>query len=681
MNEGPFERWGPWLGIALGVSLALAGVFVDVLGGTPGLGRSQLAILGAGGLVALAGVACFHPSMRPRLGDIPVPGETSDRRGLVHLAVWFGTLAGLADPALLHLQNDLGFRFLYVNPHMSWMSPVSYCALFLLVMLPLMVVGRGGFAWLASRRAGATVLTFLSAGSLLLLFHPEIHEYATLALATGLAVTVWRVVGARRELSHTFVARTTGPAAGLVVVAVAIQLGWPALSAGLAKRTMPSPPTGSPNVLLIVWDTVRGANVSVNGYVRATTPNLTRRAAGGVVFERAIATAPWSLPTHVSLVTGLYPHEFLAGWTTPLEDAHSTLAEVLASRGFVTGGFFANRGFGGRHTGLNRGFQHWDTDVISPLEVLGASHFGRMFLDPVRRLESKLHNLNQYAQKPGTQVTREFLDWSATVGERPFFAFLNYMDAHAPYDAPSGWEGVFSDEPAPPIPADPGSSVQPDQVGAYVDAYDASIAFLDDQIEAIFREIDRRGALDHTLVIIVSDHGEEFDEKGRVGHGRSVYYSVLHVPLVMWLPDRIPAGLRVPDLVTVRDIPATVLDVIGRAGSGELPGTSLSRFWLSDSTSTPPGSGGLIFAAVTDRTWLDPDREIRRGNLLAAFDGPRHYIRVGSDHEELYDIDGDPWELNDLADETSLQPVLVDLRRRTDSIARVYSTRAADGGR
>ena len=126
-----------------------------------------------------------------------------------------------------------------------------------------------------------------------------------------------------------------------------------------ASRAGPLPPAGSPNVLLIVLDTVRADRLSLYGYPRATTPNLERLAARGIRFDEARATAPWTLASHASFFTGRWPHELGVRWMAPLRGDFPTLAEYLGSRGYATAGFVANAGYCSYDTGLDRGFTHY----------------------------------------------------------------------------------------------------------------------------------------------------------------------------------------------------------------------------------------------------------------------------------------------------------------------------------
>ena len=132
----------------------------------------------------------------------------------------------------------------------------------------------------------------------------------------------------------------------------------------------PLPPADSPNVLLIVLDTVRADHLSLYGYHRATTPMLERLAKRGIRFDEVRATAPWTLPSHASMFTGRWPHELGVEWMTPLRGKFPTLAEYLGSHGYATAGFAANTLFCSYDTGIDRGFTHYEDYELGPLAAV-----------------------------------------------------------------------------------------------------------------------------------------------------------------------------------------------------------------------------------------------------------------------------------------------------------------------
>jgi arylsulfatase A-like enzyme len=182
------------------------------------------------------------------------------------------------------------------------------------------------------------------------------------------------------------------------------------------------------------------------------------------------------------------------------------------------------------------------------------------------------------------------------------------------------------------------------ELGAELSAYDGTIAHLDQQVWALLRELEKRGILKDTLVIITSDHGEEFGEHGLYRHGKTLYWPALHVPLLISFPARVPADMIVRTPVSLRDLPATVLDLIKLEGGDIFPGSSLVRYWNGSRD-----DGGPPTSPVLSEVHFSGGGP-KMTSLVA--DG-RHYIRRhlkdGKSPESLYDFESDPWEQRDLA--------------------------------
>ena len=206
-----------------------------------------------------------------------------------------------------------------------------------------------------------------------------------------------------------------------------------------ALRALPAAPAEAPSILLIILDTVRGENLSLYGYARPTSPALEKWAGRGVVFEHAIATAPWTLPSHGSLFTGLPSRQVGGSWVEPISDSAPTLAEVLRDRGWRTGGFAANLLYTSYEGGLSRGFLEYRDYPLNLLQVLLHTPIAQtIFVQSVSRART-LYALKQAALKlrlstdrfpadeyiPASAITDGFLGWQERVGDAPFFAFLN----------------------------------------------------------------------------------------------------------------------------------------------------------------------------------------------------------------------------------------------------------------
>jgi arylsulfatase A-like enzyme len=555
------------------------------------------------------------------------------------------------------------------------------------------------------------------------LLYPRVHAAAAVLLIGGLALQTSRVSMIHACGFHTLVRRSIGWMMALLVGAATMVFGWQALTEHRALPESPPASPDAPNVLLIVLDTVRAQSLSTYGYGRPTTPQLSRIAKGGVRFERALSTAPWTLPSHASMFTGRFPHELSAGWYAPLDASYPTLAEVLSAHGYVTAGFVGNAIYCSYETGLARGFAHYEDYLISPGEIIRSASL-LTFITDSHLLRRMVGFYNRLGRKTAAEVNRDFLRWLdrgkfqipstkfqtnsndqknkfQTVGawdlvlgisqrsrvRRPFFVFLNYFDAHDPYLPPS----PFDQNGGPKTPRDyflirhwwvlEKDKLPPEEVRVAQDAYEGAIAYLDHQLGLLFDALEQRGVLQNTLVIITSDHGEHFGERQLFCHGNSLYRPLLHVPLLIRFPSRAPAGQSVAEPVSLRDLPATVMDLLQIEDGVPFPGRSLARYW-KDPREGVRGKGSE--GRGQDRL-IEPAQPVAPLAPLASFalseiaapsrfppdhgrspviSGPKkslvaagwHYIRNDGDgREELYDLENDPLETQDLAAAASRQ--------------------------
>ena len=327
-------------------------------------------------------------------------------------------------------------------------------------------------------------------------------------------------------------------------------------------------------MLLVVLDTVRADRLSLYGYSRPMSPALDQLGRRGIRFDEARATAPWTLPSHASMFTGRWPFELDVRWATPLRGRFPTVAEYLASHGYATAGFAANTAYCSYDTGLDRGFTHFEDyglDVCTPqfwrmasLADLGCGQLSILGLwltrsFPAGRLHARLEPLLKWLTDPGRKnagsINRNFLDWLSyrRDQDRPFFAFLNYFDAHSPYLPPEGAGFRFGVRPRTLddylllielwITIDK-STLTPHYRDLISDCYDSCLAYLDQRLGELFDNLQRRGVLDRTVVIVTADHGEELGEHRLFDHGESLYRPEIRVPLLFVLPSalRPPVG-------------------------------------------------------------------------------------------------------------------------------------------
>ena len=629
--------YGSALLIGAGAVLALVTVGVDWIKGSGWeLGPIQRAGLGLGAASIVLGIVFLRVPLARRIAarlwpfGQEAPGSPP---AILALAVWLAVLGGVLEAALSLLRFALGWSWGTLNPHAFWMVPAIDAATLFALAAPLAAFAWLGFPHLGSPRFAAFVLLLVAVGAPLSLFKTELRWLSVVLLTLGIAFQGARILAHRWRGLRSWMRRSAVPLAallGLAAVAPAARQAW-AERSGLSE--MPAPPPRSPSVILIVLDTVRAQNMSLYGYARRTTPWLERIALEGAVFDRAYAPSTWTLPSHGSLFTGRPPHQQSGNSFTPLDDALPTLAEVFRDRGYYTLGIVANDDNAYPHTGLDRGFLRYDTHTTAFWEMLEASRIGAVWRWGLRRF-----GIDLPTRKNADTINGRFLDDLDRRGERPFFAFLNYYDAHYPFD-----------DPLPPFSSIEGWAENPVEVVGkmypeatrHVDDYDREIAHLDDRLEALFSELDRRGALEDTIVIVTSDHGEEFTEHGFLGHGFNVYDTTLHVPLLVYGPGLVPAA-RVDRPVALQDLPATIMELVGLAEGSPFLGRSL----LAEASETAADPPALSEVAVSQ-----PGEETPAPwNFRSLVEGDLHYIRNPNRSEELYDLASDPWETRDLAD-------------------------------
>ena len=574
------------------------------------------------------------------------------RISLVLLAVWFGLITGISQLALRVGLSMTGERKVFDSPHLAWMTPLADVALFTTaaLILALVLLRR---PYLLRLRVSTFVFVLLVFWSAYVLY-PRIHWLAAAILGLGIAVQAARWFSSHADALAPWIRRTTAVmATGVIVMAVGIWL-YTRTVERRALAAHPPAPASSRNIVFIILDTVRAASMSLYGYTRPTTPNLEALAARSVVFDRAYATSPWTLPSHGSMFTGHPAHELSANWRVPLDGKYPTVAEVLRDNGYATAGFVANLMYGTSQFGLNRGFIHYADYTVTPLTIAKSSMLTRIVLARIRGL---MGNHRDMARKTAHTVNQHFLDWLSDNGDRPFFAFLNYIDAHNPYTPPAPYDTRFGARKNQLDLSLQRRDWTPAQLQMEVDAYDGAIAYLDNELGLLIAELEKRGALDNTVIVIASDHGEHFGEHGLLYHANSLYLPLLHVPLVIMVPGGTAQRVSAP--VTLAEMPATIMDLAGTTSAkSPFPGHSLARFWdeRPDEPLNPTPLTASVRKTINMAAWLPASQ----GDMGSVIDGTWQLIRGGKGNVEFYDAVADPLGIRNVADSAAVQP---DLRR------------------
>lgn len=369
-----------------------------------------------------------------------------------------------------------------------------------------------------------------------------------------------------------------------------------------------------PNVLLIVLDTLRADRLGCYGYERATSPYIDAFAKEGVVFEDAWSSAPWTLPSHASLLSSLYANQH--GVFSPGDRLGSnvvTVAEALWHAGYDTAAF-TEGGYVCPQFGLAQGFESFWIHTGDVTETFAKAS--------------------------------EWIDGR----DRPFFAFVQTYKVHAPYDP----EGDARESLVRPYAGDLPETISvaavpntrkthdftPADTRYLSDLYDAEILELDGALETLLEGLRASGVLENTVVILTSDHGEEFNDHGQFGHGNSLYQEQIGVPLIVRGPGRFEGGRRVSRPVLGIDIPPTIALATG---------TRVPEVWSGAALQSAPPAGARPL-------WVPYRPERTEAFAVALRQGDDKFVSYPSDlrpgdpngDEVLFELSGDPAEHEDL---------------------------------
>ena len=383
------------------------------------------------------------------------------------------------------------------------------------------------------------------------------------------------------------------------------------------KRTAPAK---GPNVILLTIDTLRADRLSCYGYRRNTSPFIDSLASRGFVFQNACSASPWTAPSMASIFTALYPrehgvlHGHAAGRGIDRQEAISrdliTLPVALRDAGYRTYDITSN-GHLSKDTGFARGFDFFELHWFDKCPVPHVT---------ATRLKDEL-------AKPGA-----------------FFLWIHYFDPHAPYMARDPWIDVYAKDRAE-CERWAGTQMRelrtkigdirrnPAAAPALSDLYDSEISYCDQYVRKLFEEVIPPG--DNNIVVITSDHGEEFLDHNFIGHGQTLYEEVVHVPLIILAPGRTDVPMVIERPVSNKDVFPTIMDLAGARSSDGIPGTSLAP-WMARGAAADYGP--VYFELDRGRNW----KGIRSGNMKLICHG-RDLKKCG-----LFDLSADPAETRNL---------------------------------
>ncbi len=511
-----------------------------------------------------------------------------------------------------------------------------------LVLAVAISIAAVGALWLTSRAVderawvpGASAAAGFGIG-----LFAELRRWLEMLLPSGLPVSlagwlnllsaalitflVGLVLYRRRDCARRFL----WPALAVAITAVAV---------GTALRTDGGPGTsrsaGRPNVLLISIDSLRRDHLRSYGYQRDTSPVMERLAREGVVFETVVAPTSWTLPSHITMMTGISPETHgVIDDGRRLSSAATTLAEVFRFEGYETAGFVSGPYLRAEY-GFYQGFDLYDDYSVE----LAQPAFGNL------SLADESHSWIT-APVLAKSFSSWFEDWSSRHRGAPFFAFLHQWDVHYDYLPPPPYDTMFD---AAYLGSATGryehmkSSMSARDLEHVVALYDGEIRFSDELVDHLISALENGGILDQTIVILTADHGEEFYEHGLKGHRHQLYDESLLVPLVMRYPPSLAAGIHVRQQVRLMDIARTVLGlakVNPPQGFGSIKGESGVQRGrdLADLVNRAPGPVVHAFGSLGGSMFF-----LRTG---------RHKFLLNADFEteELYDLMRDPEELDNI---------------------------------
>lgn len=577
---------------------------------------------------------------------------------------------------ILFFLLEMSARFVYIHswsgeqPPAGYWSFLGYYALAGSALgIGTMLVGRAATRWRKSTRLailGIAAAVCAVAVTMALLTRAVVRlglssrkillDFGTVLLAAAIFAAIgWALDRLRRRYGSAHVLVACGACFAMLIGGHAIFLHTATLGQILARLPDSAAGPAKPNVLLLTVDTLRADRLGAYGYHRNTSENIDRLAAEGALFQRAVAHSPWTRPSFGSIMTSRYPSQHGAfavfgedSSEQPLYDGGLrreavTMAEILSDHGYTTVAFQTNLRASRAH-GFDRGFHAfiYESLFIPPIQersVLGSLvRWAQLFLG----IQPKAF---LYGFPPNADKVHALFESLSPHLPQPFFIWMNLMDPHSPYvsrdrDTPIAEAGITGVHHA--LNADISTTV-------LSDAYDDEIRFMDHHAGKMLDLLRSRGLLDNTIVILTSDHGEEFDDhgveihhpsttiRGRY-HGHSLYSELLHVPLIIRFPRQIPQGLRIEALARHVDILPTILDLVAiepRDPGEPFEGASLLPLMLGKATPRRLAYGER-------KLYGPPQHSIQDDRYKLIFE-------VRSGRLELYDLDADPGEIRNLA--------------------------------
>lgn len=453
-------------------------------------------------------------------------------------------------------------------------------------------------------------------------------------------------------------------------------------------------PMDKPNILFITMDTVRADHLSFYGYEGRTSPVLDIMSESSVLFNNAISQSPWTLPSHSSMFTGLYPS--LHGATKrhrKLNESVITLAEILREKGYNTAGFVGGP-YCKAYFGIGQGFNVYkdQLDQFNLKYPCGLIHAIENIFGISNILVNKVFNIFDYAsenrtgemgsgssvlalefsfrngEKSAEEINKQVFSWLDKNHEKQFFIFINYFDAHAPYYPQDPFRSKFtnSSSPLPPFIysdiyqqvlnqqaelKESRTKLNESEIQKYqdinnhaIDLYDAEILYLDYHIGKLFLKLKNMKLLENTIIIVTADHGEEFLDHGGWGHGKTLYDEQIRVPLIIFFP-KILEPQTIENEVELIDLMPTILDMVGFINETpiQINGENLLPLIFRKNNHSEKTFSELRGTPVQGKFSARYDMEAIRNKKLKLIETTHP-----KDINELFDLETDPEEDNNI---------------------------------
>ena len=376
-----------------------------------------------------------------------------------------------------------------------------------------------------------------------------------------------------------------------------------------------------PNVIFIVIDTLRADHVGCYGYQRNTTPNIDKLAREGILFKNAISVAPWTLPSIGTLLTSQYPSVLGVRDTAPLDEKFPLISQVLKRHNYTTHGVISHILLSQR-LGLGRGYDKY--------------------------MEWASRPLHEGISSPA--VTKQAISFLQQKQENPFFLFTHYFDPHynyllhEKYNYYSSYRGKITSGQLYTDIARMRHSLSEEDIRYLISLYDSEISFTDEYVGKLLDELKQQRLYDNSVIVLVGDHGEEFMEKGWLGHSINLNHKVLHVPLIIKLPDGEPGIIEKP--FGLIDVMPTICQYLGLEVPGGLEGQPFD-FHRHASQATRP-----IFSETFKQ---QPGFAFQVGVVSILLERRKLIYDFIKKTKQIYDLVDDPDERNNLADQPSEQ--------------------------